>query len=681
MNSNEGRDQLHDLDHESGPVEYGQQGDPDSPQKKEVLDSPRDDITHLAHKTSSFGSSCASESSTTGLEQCETLAAAEETDKHEPSRRAVAWSWIIEIILCVTSLASLVVIIALLEVYDDKPRDSMDWPITLNTFLAFFTTLTRATFMVAVLESMSQWKWISLKRGDLSLKDFLIMDSASRSVYGSIQVALRLHYKHIITLGAVVSLFGIITSPFTQQMIQYPVRSSVDPTGSASVIATDYYHHPILGGEDFAKLNLNSVATMIDDPPKDLGPDCSSSYCTYPTFKSLGVCAHVANVTSFLTTSVIYDSDPIKWTIGDSYKYLFEFGDNTTAWNATLPNGASHVTPVSYSWSSYATNTTLFFTNDTDLQSTALSYIYLIWSNAGNVSYPGYNDTSSSPTPWRFEAAEIVLNLCVQTYNASYRQPTASITPLSTSYVPASIPNNTLNLAMGCYMYQNTFNCYEDNTPPENSNITLWESDSNSEDDVTKKRLFSADAPSVNMLSHYLAYNLQQIGSSNGVGSYVSGQNDWFLTDAIYGKFDYPQDGLRTDDVEQFRRLRIFYDGTATVLSNYFRSVSNQSINGTSWHDEVYVHIRWEWLTLLVAQLLIAVAFLLVTVLCSRSWGVPVLKSEILAPLLASSEEVRCAMGDIGDLNAAQRRADALAVRLEDGRILLARAEGGSKGG
>ncbi|KAK3689266.1 hypothetical protein B0T22DRAFT_440752 [Podospora appendiculata] len=664
----QGQGQPHGIGQDSGQPDRGQPGDLDSRLGKEVLESSRDEITHLAHKTSSFGSSLSSESSTTDLEQCETLAA--DAGTRRVTGRTVAWSWIIEIILCVTSLASLIVIIALLEVYDDKPRDSMDWPITLNTFLAFFTTLTRATFMVAVLESMSQWKWISLKKGELSLKDFLLMDSASRSVYGSIQVALRLHYKHIITLGAIVSLFGIITSPFTQQMIQYPVRSSVNPTGSASVTATDYYFHPVLGGEDFSKLNLNTVGTMVYDPPKDLGPDCSSSYCTYPTFKSLGVCAHVANVTSFLTTSVIHNSDPIMWTMGDSYKFLFGFGESTTAWNATLPNGASHVTPVSYSYSSYATNTSLFFTNDTNLQSTALNYIYLIWSNAGNVTYPGFNTTSSSSSttpPWRFEAVEIVLNLCVQTYTASYRQPTASITPIATSYTPANIPNNTLNLAMGCYMFQTTYSCYEDDAPPANSNLTLVSDE---------QELFAADAPSVNMLSHYMAYNTQQMGSSNGVGMYVSGQNDWFLTEALYGKFDYPEDGLRTDPVAQLKALEVFYQGTATVLSNYFRSVSNQSVNGTSWQDEVYVHIRWEWLTLLVAQLLIAVAFLLVTILCSHSWGVPVLKSEILAPLLASSEEVRCAMGDIGDLPAAQRRADRLGVRLEDNRILLSKPEG-----
>ena len=86
-------------------------------------------------------------------------------------------------------------IIVVLRDYDGKALRTLPWSITLNTFLAFFTTLTRVTFMVSVLEAISQWKWNLLKQSDRPFKDFLLVDSASRTVWGSILVLFRFHVK------------------------------------------------------------------------------------------------------------------------------------------------------------------------------------------------------------------------------------------------------------------------------------------------------------------------------------------------------------------------------------------------------------------------------------------------------------------------------------------------------
>ena len=62
--------------------------------------------------------------------------------------------------------------------------------ITLNTFLAFFTTFTKAAFMVPISEALSQWKWNLLvvdesKGQSRSLSIFGTLDSASRGIWGS----------------------------------------------------------------------------------------------------------------------------------------------------------------------------------------------------------------------------------------------------------------------------------------------------------------------------------------------------------------------------------------------------------------------------------------------------------------------------------------------------------------
>jgi len=59
--------------------------------------------------------------------------------------------------------------------------------ITLNTFLAFFTTFTKAAFMIPISEALSQWKWNIYASGLPSrpLADFQVLDAASRGVWGS----------------------------------------------------------------------------------------------------------------------------------------------------------------------------------------------------------------------------------------------------------------------------------------------------------------------------------------------------------------------------------------------------------------------------------------------------------------------------------------------------------------
>lgn len=51
------------------------------------------------------------------------------------------------------------VIIVVLACYNDRPLPRLPMQITLNTFLAFFTTFTKAAFMIPISEALSQWKW------------------------------------------------------------------------------------------------------------------------------------------------------------------------------------------------------------------------------------------------------------------------------------------------------------------------------------------------------------------------------------------------------------------------------------------------------------------------------------------------------------------------------------------
>lgn len=95
-------------------------------------------------------------------------------------------------------------------------------------------------------------------------------------------------------------------------------------------------------------------------------------------------------------------------------------------------------------------------------------------------------------------------------------------------------------------------------------------------------------------------------------------------------------------------------------------------MEGVALANETFVSIRWGWATFLAAQIMLAYLFLAVTIYRTAKLGTPVLKSSELATLLASTEELRVAIGSIEGIQDAGERAKKVAVKLERGRLVLA---------
>ena len=58
--------------------------------------------------------------------------------------------------------------------------------ITLNAVLALLSTISKASFMIALAEVMSQWKWNMYGNGKSRvIHDFALVDLASRGFWGS----------------------------------------------------------------------------------------------------------------------------------------------------------------------------------------------------------------------------------------------------------------------------------------------------------------------------------------------------------------------------------------------------------------------------------------------------------------------------------------------------------------
>jgi hypothetical protein len=143
---------------------------------------------------------------------------------------------------------------------------------------------------------------------------------------------LKAFRRHITSVGALISLLGLITSPLTQQMIDYPLRTVAEVNGSATVSIARVFNWTGTIDTDLAQI-LPGINNIYTNPIQPLTANCSSSNCTFPAYSSLAVCSQVKDLSSLLDVSVIPDSTSDQWSVPD----LRCATDGATAWNASLP--------------------------------------------------------------------------------------------------------------------------------------------------------------------------------------------------------------------------------------------------------------------------------------------------------------------------------------------------------
>lgn len=100
-------------------------------------------------------------------------------------------TWLHESLSIVASGLSLVGLVALLAAYDGKAIFSW-YGVNLNAVVSIISTCSRGLLLLAVGEAVSQWKWIIFSRKRRILRDFEIIDAASRGPLGSLQLLWRL---------------------------------------------------------------------------------------------------------------------------------------------------------------------------------------------------------------------------------------------------------------------------------------------------------------------------------------------------------------------------------------------------------------------------------------------------------------------------------------------------------
>ncbi|KAF6816773.1 hypothetical protein CPLU01_13755 [Colletotrichum plurivorum] len=232
--------------------------------------------------------------------------------RQQPRRtRHALLAWWSEVVWCALSVACIATLVSVVSVYNHKPLP--EWPLglTLNTVIAFISTICRTAFVVPVMEGLSQSKWNWFKRyGPRPLEDFQIFDEASRGPWGSLKLLLTMKGRLIAVLSAAVLVTGIATSTVTQSVVTYPTRQVLAEGASTPLTKRNDKYAWATANMQFIGITMypvyQAVLKGLATPPAEEVPyyqaSCSTGMCTWPAFSSLAICVDAKSTCMYLTT-------------------------------------------------------------------------------------------------------------------------------------------------------------------------------------------------------------------------------------------------------------------------------------------------------------------------------------------------------------------------------------------
>jgi hypothetical protein len=371
-------------------------------------------------------------------------------------------------------------------------------------------------------------------------------------------------FRHITSTAAVISILGIATSTVTQQMIQYEERGREGPEEIKVPIARQWVKYLPYIGSSIQSAISEGLSHSLSDPIQPSPPECPSGNCTFTPYRTLSVCAKVSDISHMLTISRFEKPPEAAWSSyyrGEVYGQVA--ANKTFAYNVSLPNGIYFTTPLSYAALIRRGENSLAFADDPNASNfTALSFQYLIYSTAGNVSYPGY-EPPPDQKPWSFRAVEILYHLCVNTYETEVRSGRHVSKVIESTNKPLPFKGNHPLPAPNCFSPANIL--YSDQCAParNSSQITyIQDPEEPNLDDPSKH--YAAEGLYAGVVGQILPPLLVQ-------GVFYDGRSTQSFVDRtsiLFVTFLYGQTYNLNDPETQLKNVSIFFSNIANAISN-----------------------------------------------------------------------------------------------------------------
>ena len=235
--------------------------------------------------------------------------------------------WLWELVSWAIGTVCMVAIAIVMAMFNSHPLPAR-WPggISLNAYISILSGAAKVMMAVPLEAALGQLKWLwfgsETPRQILDLERF---DNASKGAWGALTLLIsgsgryvqsslmnchstnRMVPRSLTFLGAAITILSLALDPFFQQVISYPQRPG--PLQQSTIArAVGYTPNTI-------QITVNNTPEVIGDPDlwiylssfflqngTSISPafDCPAGECTWPEYKTLGVCSSCTDVSDLL---------------------------------------------------------------------------------------------------------------------------------------------------------------------------------------------------------------------------------------------------------------------------------------------------------------------------------------------------------------------------------------------
>jgi hypothetical protein len=116
-----------------------------------------------------------------------------------------------------------------------KPMTLWKSRISLNAIVSVFATISKSALLVPVTACVSQLKWLHFENKARFLEEMDTFDRSSRGPLGALELIAKINLRApAASIGAVIILLALAIDPFTQQILEFPVRTIPNSLGNSS---------------------------------------------------------------------------------------------------------------------------------------------------------------------------------------------------------------------------------------------------------------------------------------------------------------------------------------------------------------------------------------------------------------------------------------------------------------
>ncbi|CAO2655607.1 Nn.00g044100.m01.CDS01 [Neocucurbitaria sp. VM-36] len=558
--------------------------------------------------------------------------------------------WLFEMGCWLTSALCMVAIIVIYARIRDQPLLKSGSALTWVNVLG---KIASAALIVPTSEALGQLKWNWFHESK-AMWDFEIFDKASRGPLGALMLLYRTKGRSLAAMGALLILLLLAIDTFFQQVTDLPERLALQSTASAVPRTVRYapsldkvWREGVLQAVDdddvFLLVNKYSYRNGTQSVPfgngtrPDIPVSCPTSNCTWPVYETLGVCSECADISSYLNYTCL--TSRVDWTVNQNGGYGIEGGyPNATMCgyflNATSEhpilmsgyllgseNGSKGDALIMRTLPLTAPLSKIRHYGDGSIHFKHLRHVIidaLIVSSANGSAAGAYRGAPPA-------ALECVLSWCVKTLRSTYDEgryheeiigtffnttTSPSPDPWTSEYYETDAENGT------DITYLPDIDIYVEKTLNENKTTIFG---------------MSNDTAAV-VIQSFIDIFPAQTSATNESTVPLLRYRTWQIGPPYMRELDFNPWVAPNNVTRHMERL-------ATALTNEIRSVKSNAtfVPGSAYGREVFIYVKWEWLSFPLLLLLLSLAFLISTMVkTSKDGGMGIWKNSAMPTLIYS---------------------------------------------